>query len=225
VKDLGKHKIALAAVGGALLVLVVGYVALIAPRKHQANQLAAQIDDVRGQIAVARAEARRRTTLRAVKVADIFTLGRAMPTTADMPDVLLQLSQVATATGITFESITPGVPQPLGLYIQLPIQLTFSGRFYDLADLLYRLRNLVVVNSQTEPPTLRATGRLFTIDSVTFSQGEKKFPQIQAQLTVSAYLYAGSTSLDVTPAPAGGGTTSTPTAPTGATAASAGVNG
>jgi Pilus assembly protein, PilO len=218
-----KRGIAIATIGGALLIFVVGYVALIAPRRHEANRLGQQIDDVNVQIDAARAAARSRTTTRAVKVADLFTLARAMPTTSDMPDVLLQLSQVATATGITFESITPGTPQWLGLYEQMPIQLTFTGRFYDLADLLYRLRNLVVVNSQSEPPSLRATGRLFTIDSVNFTEGKKKFPQIEAQLTVSAYMYAGDTSL-ATPAPAGGATP-TPAAPSGATAASAGVNG
>ena len=61
------------------------------------------------------------------------------------------------------------------------------------------------------------------IASVNFTEGKKKFPQIEAQLTVSAYMYAGDTSLQLTPAPAG--TPTTPAARSGATAASGGVNG
>src|SRR5439155_14813627 len=99
-----------------------------------------------------------------IRVADIFRLSRAMPDTADVPDVLLQLSQIAQDTGISFTSIAPSDLQPSGTYQLLPISLVFHGRFYDLADFLYRLRNLVGVHGGT----LSATGRLFSVDSIVF---------------------------------------------------------
>jgi hypothetical protein len=48
---------------------------------------------------------------------------------------------------------------------------------------------------------LDATGRLFVVDSIAFSEGIRKFPQIQATLTVSAYAY-GSSGGATAPAPA-----------------------
>jgi len=36
---------------------------------------------------------------------------------------------------------------------------------------------------------LDSTGRLFSVDSIAFDEGELKFPQVKAALTVSAYVY------------------------------------
>ena len=203
-------KLALATIGGAVLVLVVGYFALIGPRRSESSKLASQIDAVRAQIVTARA-ALRPTTLEAIKAADLFPLARAMPITSDMPDVLLQLSQIAADTGITFKSITPGAPVSLGLYTQLPIQLDFQGRFYDLSDFLYRLRNLVDVHDGV----LSAGGRLFSVNGIAFGPGEANFPQVDATLTVEAYQYNGT---DPPWAPAAA-------APAGASAARTGAVG
>ena len=42
-----------------------------------------------------------------IAVADIFRLAKAMPSTPDMPGILLELSRIAEETGIEFQSITP----------------------------------------------------------------------------------------------------------------------
>ena len=62
-----------------------------------------------------------------IRVADLFKLSRAMPDTADIPGVLLQLSHVAAETGVTFQSITPHDPVPLGAYQQIGIDLDLRG--------------------------------------------------------------------------------------------------
>ena len=118
-------------------------------------------------------------------MADLFKLSRAMPNTADIPGVLLQISHVAQESGVAFQAITPHDPTSLGAYQQIDIDLTFQGRFYDLSDFLYRLRNLVDVHDGV----LNATGRLFSVDSITLNQGELNFPQVKATLTISAYVF------------------------------------
>ena len=118
-----------------------------------------------------------------------------MPSSVDIPGVILQLSHVSKETGVSFQSITPHDPVVLGSYQQIPINLVFEGRFYDLADFLYRLRNLVAVHGGA----LHATGRLFTVDSIAFDQGSLEFPQVKATLTVSAYNFGDGTT---PPAPA-----------------------
>jgi hypothetical protein len=102
-----------------------------------------------------------------------------------MPDLLLELSQLARDTGIRFDSISPLPIAPIGSYTVLPISVTFQGNFYDLSDFLYRLRSLVTVHAGR----LDATGRLFSVDTLTFNESTLKFPQIQATLVIDAFVY------------------------------------
>jgi Tfp pilus assembly protein PilO len=218
-------KIALVA-GGVLLGLVAGWFLVVAPKRHDASALKQQIADTRDQISVAQG-VKTPTAPPPIRVADLFKLSRAMPNTADIPGVILQLSSVAAETGVQFESITPHDPVSYGAYQQVAVDLSFEGRFYDLSDFLYRLRNLVGVHHGV----LNATGRLFTVDSITFNQGTENFPQVKATLTVSAYVFGDGTAPPVpnglTPtgtapaSPAIGDTQPVPAAPAGATAVGA----
>jgi len=218
-------KIALVA-GGVLLGLVAGWFLVVAPKRHDDSALKQQIADTRDQISVAQG-VKTPTAPPPIRVADLFKLSRAMPNTADIPGVILQLSSVAAETGVQFESITPHDPVSYGAYQQVAVDLSFEGRFYDLSDFLYRLRNLVGVHHGV----LNATGRLFTVDSITFNQGTENFPQVKATLTVSAYVFGDGTAPPVpnglTPtgtapaSPAIGDTQPVPAAPAGATAVGA----
>jgi Tfp pilus assembly protein PilO len=209
-----------------LLALVAGWFFVLSPKRSDVSSLKQQIEDTHDQIAAAHGV--RTPSQPAIRVADLFKLSRAMPNTADIPGVLLQISRVAEETGVNFESITPHDPVALGAYQQVDIDLTFEGRFYDLSDFLYRLRNLVDVHEGV----LNATGRLFTVKSINLSQGQQNFPQVKASLTVSAFVFGNGTA---PPVPSGlapdSGTTPTtpaiansqpiPPAPEGATAAGA----
>jgi Tfp pilus assembly protein PilO len=199
-------KVALLA-AGILVALAGGWFVVISPKRSQVSTLKQEIEDTRVQIATAQG-IRTASQPPPIRIADLFKLSRAMPDTADIPGVMLQLSRVAEDTGVKFESITPHDPVPWGAYQQVTVDLTFEGRFYDLSDFLYRLRNLVDVHGGV----LRATGRLFTVDKIEFNQGAQSFPQVKASLTVSAYVFG-----DGTPAPVPSGVTpndtSTPTAP------------
>jgi Pilus assembly protein, PilO len=205
----------------AIALLLVGWFAVIAPKHSEAAKVQTEIDAVRSEIAVAQAPPQSRPP--AVRVADLFDLSRAMPNRVDIPGVLLQLSRVAEETGVSFQSITPHDPVSLGSYQQIGIDLAFEGRFYDLSDFLYRLRNLVGVHAGK----LNSTGRLFSVDSIAFNQGSLNFPQVKATLTVSAYNFGDGTAPPVpaaatsSTAAASDGSQPIPAAPAGATAAGA----
>jgi hypothetical protein len=132
-----------------------------------------------------------------------------------MPDLVLELSQLARDTGIRFDSISPQAPVAAGSYTVLPISVTFNGTFYDLADLLYRLRSLVNVHGGR----LDATGRLFTVDTLSFGESPLKFPRIQATLVVDAFVYGAGAPAPTTP-PSTTGTTTTGTDTTSTTTTS-----
>jgi hypothetical protein len=207
--------------------LAAGWFLVISPKRSDAAKLANQIGETRAQIAAAHA-GRSPSQAPAIRVADLFTLSRAMPNRVDIPGVLLQLSHVAEETGVTFQSVTPHDPVQLGSYQQIGIDLVFQGRFYDLSDFLYRLRNLVGVHEGV----LNATGRLFSVDMIAFNEGELKFPHVKATLTVSAFVFGDGTAAPVPAEAASGAAGNTPTpaiensqpipaAPPGATAAGA----
>ena len=217
---------------GAILVFgLAGWFLLVHPQggkvtalKTQETEVQAKIDAYHQQVAAARAAPK-------IEVADVYRLAKAMPDRMDMPDLLLELSQLARDTGIRFDSISPQAGAAIGSYQVLPIAVTFNGNFYNLADFLYRLRSLVSVHGGR----LDATGRLFSVDTLTFNESPLKFPQIQASLVIDAFVYGSgtpppavaptptTTTTDTTSTTATSATTTTPTeaAPSGASATGA----
>lgn len=200
---------------GVVVLGVAGYFGLIPPegaklKKIKADEQSAQsaIDDYNHKVQLARSAPK-------IRIADIYRLAKAMPTEEDMPDLVLELSQLARDSGIRFDSISPQPAVPIGSYTVLPISVTFNGTFYDLADLLYRLRSLVDVHGGR----LDATGRLFTVDSLSFGESPLKFPRIQATLVIDAFIYGSGGAAPATSTPTPATTTSTDTTSTDTTAA------
>jgi len=211
-------------VGGAVLFGLAGWFLLVRPQGTKVTSLKAQAADIQVKIDAYHQQVAAMRAAPKIEVADVYRLAKAMPDRTDMPDLLLELSQLARDTGIRFDSISPQPIAPIGSYTVLPISVTFQGNFYNLADFLYRLRSLVSVHAGR----LDATGRLFTVDTLTFNESTLKFPQIQATLVIDAFVYGAGT-----PAPAAipttptatttttTTTTTTATAPSGASATGA----
>jgi Tfp pilus assembly protein PilO len=201
-----------------LIVAVVGYFLLVKPKQDESARLADEISELQSKVDAALAAKHRedKQPETAIRVADLFRLTKAMPDKTDMPEIMLELDAVAASAGVGFASITPGQPAVKTGYTAIPINLTFEGNYYDLADFLFRLRNLVGVRDGE----LGADGRLFSLDSLSLQEGPLGLPQVQAAVTVSAYVYTGSetspTTATAAPPP--------PTTPTDATAA-AGATG
>jgi hypothetical protein len=198
--------IALIAVG-FLLVAAGGYFLALGPQRSKAASLDTQIADTNSSIDAARALTLEAKKGAKIRVADLYRLTKAMPDQVDMADIILELNQVADDSGITFEQISPSTTAtPISGYLAIPITVEFQGNFYDLADFLYRLRNLVDVRHGT----LDATGRLFAIDEVDFAEAPPPpgFPQIRAHLVIDAFVYGTGTAPTV-PAPSTGATGAT----------------
>lgn len=168
-----------------LVVTAAGYFFLISPQRSKASELATEAESIEAQIQALRIANAQVRNVEPIKVADLFRVGKAMPSTDDMPGVLLELNRIARDTGIRFESITPQDAADAGGYMRRPIDLVFDGNYYELSDFLYRLRSLVRVRGGQ----LEATGRLFTVTSLNFVESERKFPRIKATLNLTAYVY------------------------------------
>jgi type IV pilus assembly protein PilO len=173
-------------VGGILVFGLAAWFFLVHPQSGKVSSLKRQSQDVQEKIDAYHQQVAAARSAPKIEVADVYRLAKAMPTKTDMPDVVLELSQLARDTGISFDSISPQPLAAVSSYSVLPISVTFNGNFYNLADFLYRMRSLVTVHAGQ----LDATGRLFSVDTLAFNQGAKKFPQIQATLVIDAFVYS-----------------------------------
>jgi Tfp pilus assembly protein PilO len=196
VKGLPKPAAIAIVIVSLLVVTAAGYFLVISPQRAKAGELATETESVRAQIQALRIANTQVRQTEPIRVADLFRVSKAMPSTDDMPGVLLELNRIAREVGIRFESITPQEAADAGGYMRRPIDLIFDGNFYELSDFLFRLRSLVRVRGGQ----LEATGRLFTVNSLTFVESERSFPEIKATLSVSAYVYGTGAPAPVAPA-------------------------
>lgn len=146
--------------------------------------------------------------------AELVKLSKAIPQSVAVSDLMRELNTAARGMGIEFSNITMATPasatsaaaestaatDAIGLD-QIPVELTFDGRFFALADLFHSIQQFV----QVAEGRLQVQGRLIRIEKFSFDSAS--FPNITAQ--ISATIYA---------APAGEGPTggATPVGPPGA---------
>jgi type IV pilus assembly protein PilO len=205
---------------GVIAYLAAGYFLLISPQRAKGADLKKQISETQAQIDQYQQLSAQARSAAPIRAADLFRLEKAMPNEVDMAGIVLELSRIARETGISFESITPQGPTTQTGFQMLPVTLVFDGNYFELSDFLYRLRSLVRVRSGR----LAASGRLFVVDSISFSESELSFPRIQASVVVNTFVFGeqplpGTPGAPVTPPPAATTpsqttSTSTPTTPT-----------
>ena len=199
-------------IGGDLLLLLLGWFMLIGPQRSTAASIVratqaaeVQIVDAKRPVKIVKPAAVQQP---AIRTADLYSIAKAMPPTADMPDLLLELDQVARSAGVTLTSIAPNAaaPSTAGAFSLVPINLALSGDFYTLTDLLYRLRSLVTVHHGT----LETAGRLFSVGSVALTPTGVG-ARLNATVTVDAFIYGTPAVAGATPAPAAPASTGTST--------------
>jgi Tfp pilus assembly protein PilO len=221
-----------ALVGAALvLVALIGYFGLISPKRSTAADLKKQTAAVQAQIA-ANTSTGFTQALPAVRSASVYRLTQAMPSKLATAGVLLTLNGLAADSGISFDSIQQGssgtsssVPSTAPTtdpFATEPIQVQFTGSYYNLLAFLQRLRNLVRV----ENGKLFTAGRLFDVSNLTLAEGRDRWPQVQATLTINEFVpqaptLPASTSTDTTST----STTATTTTSSNSTSAAPSTSG
>ena len=221
---LNRHATIALIVGGDILLLLLGWVLLVSPQRTNAASIAkatqaAQSQIVEAQNALQLAQHPVIPKQPAIRTANLYQLAKAMPSTTDMPDLLLEIDAIARAAGVTVGLISPGLAQPVigQPYSSVQIQLSFYGNYYQLTDLLYRLRTLVAV----EDGQFAASGRLLAVSQIGMTPF--KGSVLNTTITISAYIYApaAATAGTVTPAaPASTDTTGSTTSSTTTSASS-----
>lgn len=178
-----------AAVGAGLLLALAGWMLLVSPARSKSADLQTQITATQSDIATRKAAiARKPKIVVDVRTSDLYRLTKAVPERADVPGIVLELNRLSRGTGVKFHSIAP---QPVVTgqgYNVLPLSVVVNGRFGEVNSFLHQLRRLVTVKKTR----LDASGRLFAVDNVELAESTKaKFPEVQATITLDAFVYAG----------------------------------
>jgi Tfp pilus assembly protein PilO len=98
--------------------------------------------------------------------------------------VSLKSASAVPAAGTTGTATAPGATVgPDGLSA-LPFTFEFSGRYFDLRDILATVRRSVRVRSGD----VRVSGRLLTIDGVSFTRSDASSPLTKAVVNATAYI-------------------------------------
>lgn len=195
----------------ALLVLLIGWFALISPERSKASKLGTQISSTDAQLASVQAFLHGPT--RKQNARELPILKRALPDTPQMSAVLRELSNLSSSAGVAVTGITPGSVAMTGGAEALPLSITVSGHYFALQGFLRDLRQRAYLQ-KSQP---HSVGRLYTVDSIQFGGGQTTGPSgqtsgssvIQASVALNAFVYGG-TPVVTTP----GATTTTTTTTT-----------
>jgi Tfp pilus assembly protein PilO len=254
-----------------VVVLAAYWFLLLAPKRDEASTAATALTEQQERLEAARTASRAAEGAQQnfeVSYAQVVRLGKAIPSSVDMPSLLVQLDAAAAGTGIQFTNITAGertaaapapptasgsetrpveaggeaaqsVPgatvehannaqqaanadiseseqtdldtqtststgdgglpvgggaapagtsapastAPAGLET-VPLQLEFVGNFFNLADFFHDVKRFVRVANQD----VLVSGRLLTVEGVSWSSDAEIFPSIRAQVNATIYL-------------------------------------
>jgi Tfp pilus assembly protein PilO len=251
-----------------IVVLAAYWFLVLSPKRDEAKQAETQLSEQQQRLDVARASAQSAQTARQdfdTSYARLVRLGKAIPTSIDMPSLIVQLDAAAAGTGIRFTKIATGdqsgtpstttssgtsssnssssappvaaggetaqsapggavesannasktsdqannaaeksgvsssdtqtsttagasstsssTTAPAGLET-VPLQLEFTGNFFNLEDFFHRVKRFV----STAGSSVVVSGRLITIDGIKWSSDDQLFPQIKAEIAATVYL-------------------------------------
>lgn len=191
-----------------LLLVVVGWVALISPQRSAAADAAAKAQAAQSARAALGSTGSNGSKQPAIHTAGVYTLDTALPSQVDEPDLILELNRIAAASGVKILNLTPqaGQGMPNGYTVQ-PINLSLNGSYFNLTRFLHTLRTLVSERNGR----LIANGPLFSVNSVAITPGQTSDATAQADVgtvVIAAYYYG---TVDGAAPPASTSTTDTTT--------------
>ena len=199
---------------GLVAFAVVIYFVVLSPIRADIKNTNSAIADQQQKLQDANAKLGQADTVKAEgkrNEARLLELAKMIPPTPELPSLLLQIQDLANQSGIDFISIAPGDVQSAAgsQYETMPLDLTFSGTFFDLSDFVYRAEQMVA-----------GPGRLLAIKTIglTVSNGTtggvtaSTSPKLDVHVSLLAYILPAAGSAGSTTGAAAAGTTTSTTA-------------
>jgi hypothetical protein len=165
----------------ALAVLGAAWMLAVSPAREQASTLGSEVATARGALAAAQSEsssARNAQQRYRTAYASLANLGKAVPTSAEVPALMYAIDQASDRKKVEFTSITsggsggsgsgsggsPAAATASSAFTQMPFTFVFDGSYRGLCRLLSQLEGFTV---QSRTGAVRVSGRLLTIQSIT----------------------------------------------------------
>lgn len=165
---------------GVLAVALAGWLLLVGPKRSEVARLDRELDDLkRAQVVQPNPSAK-------PSVVREFVLAKAMPDTADMAGLVLDLSDLTSKQGLDLVSLAPQPAVAGQGFEAIPLEAVVEGRFTAVSSFLRRVRKRVGLrNGRVE-----LNGRLYTVDKVDIAAGEESGGRtLRATLTMNAYRF------------------------------------
>ena len=187
--------VAVLAIVAIAAVALVGWFGLVSPQWSKASDLDRQIAAAKTQLAVAKATTDSGAANKG-RGASALALAQAMPQQVDMSDVLRQLLRAADRADVRLDSVTPQTAAAKSGYSAVPIGVVVTGRYFGIQQFLRELRTQAGVAGSH----VRASGRLFSVDSVSLAASGTKLPQLAATIQLNVFTYSGGSTAATAPA-------------------------
>ncbi len=182
----------------ALVAALVAYwFLLFSPLQKSITEHEGRIEAERQQLMVLQAKLAQLSQMKeeaARNEARLLELAKMVPSSPELPSLILQIQDLAAEAGIDFMTITPGDASPAASFQVIPLQLVFTGSFFDVNDFIYRAEQLA-----------GGPGRLLAVDNVTLAlSGAATSTTASPKLAVSMTVSAFERNPELEPAPAAG---------------------
>ncbi len=198
----------------------------ISPKREERSQVQANVAAQQARLSTAETQLASFEAAKKqfpVKLAELKRLDEAVPARGAISSLLRQLQRrakvrnsdlrlVALKTGSAAPSGAGGVSTP-GATVgpnglaALPFEFEFTGEYFDLRDILATVRRSVIVRKDK----VDVSGRLLTIDSMSFTRTDPTTTRTKATLSATAYIAPDGAATPQPPAAAGATTPATPT--------------
>lgn len=199
-----KMRILLSAVA-LVAIIAMAWLFLISPLRADIADTKTSIAEETTRLAAAQTELAQAETTRAEgqkNEARLLELAKMVPQASQVPSLLVQIQDLADQSGIDFLSMSPGDATEADGFQIIPLQLQFTGSYFNLSDFAYRVEqlvagpgrlltvksiSLVLGNADTTATTLKSSGAATKTPALTVSMTLYAFCMDQAaQTTASA---------------------------------------
>jgi len=190
-----------------LVVAVLGaaWVLVVSPERKKAGELGTQLTAAQAQLSAAEsqlASARSAQSRYAAAYGQIVSLGKAVPTSQEVPSLIFEIAKASQQRNVDFAAIATSssgaggaggssTPSAAGAasaaFAALPFSFTFSGSYLGLEHMLH---GLTALTTRSPAGALQVSGRLLTISSVKLtplSEPGKSGQQLSASIVADAY--------------------------------------
>ncbi|UUY02631.1 hypothetical protein LRS13_18330 [Svornostia abyssi] len=183
-----------------------GWFLLIKPKRADVADVKTQVEQaqVAADDAAAKAAAAQGARAEYSKdYASVVRLGKAVPVQDDVASLVYQLESTAEDTGVDFRAVTvtegaaaapssessEGSTESAGTLpgevTQIPVTLTFDGGYFAMTRFLRQIDRYTLIRKDGDEIDVR--GRLLAVNTVKLTPGSKGFPDVQAEVGVTAY--------------------------------------